>query len=147
MAIDFKGPMERALLKIEKAVVDEINSGVPPPNAPSTVKRKKSSKTLIDSGKMRQHVDHKITGEGLNLRGSVGFFDEENAKKARINEEGATWVKTSKGGSKGMSQEYTLIVIPPRPFLVPGFDKAAPKAADEMAEEILAQIERDLRRR
>lgn len=130
MAIDFKGPMERALLKIEKAVVDEINSGVPPPNAPSTIKAKKSSKTLIDSGKMRQHVDHKITGEGLNLRGSVGFFDEENAKKARINEDG------TKDGR-----------IPPRPFLVPGFDKAAPKAADEMAEEILAQIERDLRRR
>ena len=130
MAIDFRGPMERALLKIEKAVVDEINSGVPPPNAPSTIKRKKSSKTLIDSGKMRQHVDHKITGEGLNLKGSVGFFDEENAKKARINEEG------TKDGR-----------IPPRPFLVPGFDKAAPKAADEMAEEILAQIERDLRRR
>jgi len=130
MAIDFRGPMERALLKIEKAVVDEINSGVPPPNAPSTIKRKKSSKTLIDTGKMRQHVDHKITGEGLNLKGSVGFFDEENAKKARINEEG------TKDGR-----------IPPRPFLVPGFDKAAPKAADEMAEEILAQIERDLRRR
>ena len=122
--------MERALLKIEKAVVDEINSGVPPPNAPSTIKRKKSSKTLIDSSEMLKHVDHKITGEGLNLKGSVGFFDEENAKKARINEEG------TKDGR-----------IPPRPFLVPGFDKAAPKAADEMAEEILAQIERDLRRR
>lgn len=130
MAIDFRGPMERALLKIEKAVVDEINSGVPPPNAPSTIKRKKSSKTLIDSSEMLKHVDHKITGEGLNLKGSVGFFDEENAKKARINEEG------TKDGR-----------IPPRPFLVPGFDKAAPKAADEMAEEILAQIERDLRRR
>ena len=130
MTIDFKGPMERALLKIEKAVVDEINSGVPPPNAPSTIKRKKSSKTLIDSSEMLKHVDHKITGEGLNLKGSVGFFDEENAKKARINEEG------TKDGR-----------IPPRPFLVPGFDKAAPNAADEMAEEILAQIERDLRRR
>jgi len=130
MAIDFRGPMERALLKIEKAVVDEINSGVPPPNAPSTIKRKKSSKTLIDSSEMLKHVDHKITGEGLNLKGSVGFFDEENAKKARINEEG------TKDGR-----------IPPRPFLVPGFDKAAPNAADEMAEEILAQIEMDLRRR
>jgi len=130
MAIDFKGPMERALLKIEAQVVVQIDSNTPPPNKPSTIKRKKSSKTLIDTGKMRQHVDHKITGEGLNLKGSVGFFDEENAKKARINEEG------TKDGR-----------IPPRPFLVPGFDKAAPKAADEMAEEILAQIERDLRRR
>ena len=130
MANDFRGPMERALLKIEAQVVVQIDSNTPPPNKPSTIKRKKSSKTLIDSGKMRQHVDHKITGEGLNLKGSVGFFDEENAKKARINEEG------TKDGR-----------IPPRPFLVPGFDKAAPKAADEMAEEILAQVERDLRRR
>jgi len=130
LTIDFKGPMERALLKIEKAVVDEINSGVPPPNAPSTVKRKKSSKTLIDKGKMRGHVDHRITGEGLNLKGSVGFYDEENAKKARINSEG------TKDGR-----------IPPRPFLEPAFDKAAPGAADEMAEEILAQVEKELRRR
>ena len=130
MPIAFKGPMERALLKIEAQVVVQIDSNTPPPNKPSTIKRKKSSKTSIDKGKMRQHVDHKITGEGLNLKGSVGFFDEENAKKARINEEG------TKDGR-----------IPPRPFLVPGFDKAAPKAADEMAEEILAQIERDLRRR
>ena len=130
MAIDFRGPMERALLKIEAQVVVQIDSNTPPPNKPSTIKRKKSSKTLIDTGKMRQHVDHKITGEGLNLKGSVGFFDEENAKKARINEEG------TKDGR-----------IPPRPFLVPGFDKAAPNAADEMAEEILAQVERDLRRR
>jgi len=130
MAIDFRGPMERALLKIEAQVVVQIDSNTPPPNAPSTVKRKKSSKTLIDSSEMLKHVDHKITGEGLNLKGSVGFFDEENAKKARINEEG------TKDGR-----------IPPRPFLVPGFDKAAPNAADEMAEEILAQVERDLRRR
>ena len=130
MAIDFRGPMERALLKIEPQVVVQIDSNTPPPNKPSTIKRKKSSKTLIDSSEMLKHVDHKITGEGLNLKGSVGFFDEENAKKARINEEG------TKDGR-----------IPPRPFLVPGFDKAAPKAADEMAEEILAQVERDLRRR
>jgi len=130
MALDFKGPMERALLKIEKQVVVQINSNTPPPNAPRTVKRKKSSKTLIDSGKMRGHVDHRIVGEGLNLKGSVGFFDEENAKKARINEEG------TKDGR-----------IPPRPFLEPAFDKAAPGAADEMAEEILAQVEKELRRR
>ena len=130
MAIDFRGPMERALLKIEAQVVVQIDSNTPPPNKPSTIKRKKSSKTLIDSSEMLKHVDHKITGEGLNLKGSVGFFDEENAKKARINEEG------TKDGR-----------IPPRPFLVSGFDKAAPKAADEMAEEILAQVERDLRRR
>jgi len=66
--------MERALLKIEAAVVKKIQSGVPPPNAPSTIKQKRSSKTLIDTGEMMRHVDHRITGEGISLRGEVGFL-------------------------------------------------------------------------
>jgi len=127
MAIDFRGPMERALLKIEKAVVDEINSGVPPPNAPSTIKAKKSSKTLIDSGEMLKHVDHKITGQGANLAGEVGFFDEENAEKARWNEYG------TKDGH-----------IPARPFLRPAWDKSSEDAIDQMAEEVFAQVEKEL---
>ena len=127
MAVDFRNPLERALLKIEAGVVKEILSGVPPPNTPSTIKRKKSSKTLIDKGKMLQHVDHRITGDGADLKGSVGFYDEENAEKARINEEG------TKDGR-----------IPPRPFLLPGFDKTAEGAAEDMAEEIFAQVEKEL---
>ena len=127
MAIDFRGPMERALLKIEKAVVDEINSGVPPPNAPSTIKAKNSSKTLVDSGEMRNHVDHKITGEGMLLRGEVGFFDEKNAEKAQWNEYG------TRDGH-----------IPPRPFLRPAYDKSVGGAIDEMAEEVFAQVEKEL---
>jgi len=119
--------MERALLKIEKAVVDEINSGVPPPNAPSTIKAKGSSKTLVDSGEMRNHVDHKITGEGMLLRGEVGFFDEKNAEKAQWNEYG------TRDGH-----------IPPRPFLRPAYDKSVGGAVDEMVEEVFAQVEKEL---
>lgn len=129
--------MERALLKIEAAVVKKIQSGVPPPNAPSTIKRKKSSKTLIDSGEMMRHVSHKISGEGINLRGEVGFFDEENAKKARINEEGASWTIDTKKGS-------TQITIPARPFLRPAYDESSPAALDELAEDIYKQVEREL---
>ncbi len=136
--IDFRGPMERALLKIEAAVVKKIQSGVPPPNAPSTIKQKRSSKTLIDTGEMIQHVDHRITGEGIALRGEVGFFDEENAKKARINEEGATWSVSKKNGGE------TTITIPARPFLRPAYDESAPKALDDMAQEIFKQVEKTL---
>lgn len=144
--IDFYGPCERALLKIEAAVVKKITSNVPPPNAPSTIKRKKSSKTLVDSGEMMRHVDHRITGDGINLKCEVGFFDEENAKKARINEEGAKWivVTRSKDNADEMHQGMTLITIPARPFLRPAYDETAPEALDQMAEEIFKQVEQEL---
>lgn len=144
--IDFRGSMERCLLKIEKAVVDKINSGVPPPNAPSTIKAKKSSKTLVDSGEMLKHVDHKITGAGMNISGEVGFFDEENAKKALINEYGASWVTTTKGKDNfdDMHQGYTQMVIPARPFLRPAWDESSEEAIDQMAEEVFAQVEKEL---
>jgi HK97 gp10 family phage protein len=121
--IDFKGPHERALIKIENAIVKKMLSNVPPPNAESTIKKKKSSKTLIDTGEMLGHVTHRITEGESGLVGEVGIFDEENSKKALANEFG-TWN------------------IPPRPFLRPAFDETAPKAAEEMADEIYKQIEK-----
>jgi len=141
--------MERALLKIEKAVVDEINSGVPPPNAPSTIKAKNSSKTLVDSGEMRNHVDHKITGEGILLRGEVGFFDEKNAEKAQWNEYGtrdkAEFIDEMDAEKAQLDEHDTRgWHIPPRPFLRPAYDKSADGAIDEMAEEVFAQVEKEL---
>jgi hypothetical protein len=41
-------------------IQDSINSNIPPANAPSTVKQKGSSKTLIDTGAMRQGVTHEL---------------------------------------------------------------------------------------
>lgn len=40
----------------------KIRSNVPPPNAPSTVARKGSNKTLIDTGRLRQSIDYTIRG-------------------------------------------------------------------------------------
>ena len=54
----------------ERAVGDvrrKIGGRVPPPNAPSTIRRKKSSMPLIDSGHLRQSIDHVVVkgdGEG-----------------------------------------------------------------------------------
>ena len=125
--IDFKGPHERALIKIENAVVKKMLSGVPPPNAESTIRKKGSSKTLVDTGEMVGHVTHLQTEEGDLLSGEVGFFDEELAKRAAINEFGT-------GDGR----------VPARPFVRPAFDETAQKAADEMADEIYKQIEEKL---
>ena len=74
MIADVKGEMEavakqanrrevsaaQALKKIglfgEKSIQEAITDGMYEPDAPSTVRRKKSSKPLIDTGKMRQSV-------------------------------------------------------------------------------------------
>jgi len=122
MAIDFKGPHERALIKLENAVVRKILSNVPPPNAPATVAKKHSSKTLIDSSEMLGHVTHRQTEEEGVLHGEVGIFDEEIAKRAEWNEHGTDR-------------------IPARPFLRPAIDETIEAAAEQMAEEIFKQIE------
>lgn len=45
-------------------IQDQIANNTPPPNAASTVKRKGSSRTLIDTGRMRQSVTWAIDGAG-----------------------------------------------------------------------------------
>ncbi len=42
-----------------------ISDNIPPPNAPSTIKKKGSSRTLIDSGKMRNSVTYKIVNKNV----------------------------------------------------------------------------------
>lgn len=48
--------MKAAALKGEAIVRLEIDAIKEPPNAPATIKAKKSSKPLIDSGDMRKYV-------------------------------------------------------------------------------------------
>ena len=62
----YKGTSDvKTSLKIigEKIVADDqkkIRSNVPPPNKPSTVRRKKSSKTLIDTGQLLGSIKYKV---------------------------------------------------------------------------------------
>jgi hypothetical protein len=145
--IDFKGPHERALTKIETAIVTKALSNVPPPNAPSTIRQKGSSKTLVDTGEMVGHVTHRQTDQGGQIIGEVGIFDENIAKRALINEFGVPWGHQPhpRNDAENREEEETREwFIPPRPFLRPAFDEAAPKAADEMVEEIWKQIEKEM---
>lgn len=48
--------------KIADGLVAKIESNLPPPNAPETIARKKSSKTLIDTGQIKNSVDWEIKG-------------------------------------------------------------------------------------
>jgi len=57
-ALQALGAMQKGLIQ------DTIRSGDFAPNAPSTVKRKKSSKPLIDTGRMRQSVSFTIRPKG-----------------------------------------------------------------------------------
>lgn len=48
--------------KIADGIVAKIESNLPPPNAESTIARKGSSTTLIDSAQMKNSVDWEIMG-------------------------------------------------------------------------------------
>ena len=59
-----KGAGDAFLNKIGLKIVGEVQariaSSIPPPNAPSTVKRKGSSTTLIDTGQLRSSITHRV---------------------------------------------------------------------------------------
>lgn len=55
-----EGELNRLGLVAQSDVQQTIGSNLPPPNAPATVAKKKSSKTLIDTGEMRQKVTYDV---------------------------------------------------------------------------------------
>lgn len=62
--IDGTMPMKRALgivgAKVVGDVQKKISSGIEPPLTEETIKRKKSSKPLIDTGQLRQSIDYEV---------------------------------------------------------------------------------------
>lgn len=49
-------------------IQDAIAEGVPPPNAPSTIARKGSSKPLVDTGHLRQSITYQVERPTLAAR-------------------------------------------------------------------------------
>ncbi len=45
-----------------KQMVSKINAGISPANAPSTIRRKKSSKPLIDTGQLKGAISFRVKG-------------------------------------------------------------------------------------
>lgn len=50
-------------LKHQDQIKDKIGSNMPPPNAPATIEAKGSSKTLIDTGAMKNSVHYLVRGK------------------------------------------------------------------------------------
>ncbi len=63
-----KLPLEKGLALIgERAAADvrrTVTSGVPPPNAPSTIAAKGSSKPLVDTGQLLRSIAYEVVPEG-----------------------------------------------------------------------------------
>jgi len=49
--------------KVKNDIKDKILSNIPPPNAVSTLKRKKGTKTLIDTGAMLNSVTYQVSND------------------------------------------------------------------------------------
>jgi hypothetical protein len=98
--MDFSDELEQAADQFKTAIVEFIDSSMPPPNAPSTIAKKGHGRTLIDSERMRNSVERRVDKGSLE----VGIFDPEVA-------EYAFWVHD---GTKR---------IPPRPFLAQAVDE------------------------
>lgn len=52
-------------------VQEKISSGVPPENAPSTIRAKGSSRTLVDTGQLRQSITYEVHPEGFAASAEV----------------------------------------------------------------------------
>lgn len=80
---------EQLGMDLENAIRNKILSGVPPPNAPATIKAKGSSHTLIDQGTLLDSIEHtvEITPELTTVKAGV-LREDEVAEIACYNEYG-----------------------------------------------------------
>ena len=67
LVVDGKLTREQALnqlgLRFQAQVIDRINSNIPPPLAPATIKRKGSSLALVDTGQLKSSITYRIEQE------------------------------------------------------------------------------------
>lgn len=63
---------ERIALAFEGSMKQRISRGIPPPNAPSTIARKGSSKPLIDTGQLRNAIRARAEIEMAGATGGAG---------------------------------------------------------------------------
>ena len=124
---------------LKKEIVLKIKSDIPPPNAPSTIKAKGSSHTLIDTGNMWESVDYQILSEEEDsMDVAVGIFEEGIATYAIANEYGSTRTVTTrlKDNPSDMHQGYSIITIPERSFMRSTYDENIEEIMDRVSEAV-----------
>jgi len=128
--------MYNAGMNLRNNIVDNINSNIPPPNAPSTIRHKKSSHTLVDTGHMMDSVDvRRMSSDGSAADIAVGIFDEGVARYAIANEFGSSRMVTTYSENE-MHQGYSMIIIPERNFMRTAYDKNIDEILDKAGKEI-----------
>lgn len=107
---------------IKSLIVAAIDEGVPPPNAPSTIAKKGFDHPLVETGEMRDNIEAHVDllPDGFKIR--VGFYGEENAKKALINNYGVPGK------------------IPARPFVTATIDENMAAIVEMAANELIDKI-------
>ena len=136
---EVKQVVKKAGVNLRNEIVKKIHSNIPPPNAPSTIKAKGSSKTLIDTGEMWRSVDSQVIQEDEStIDVAAGIFEEEIAKYAIANEYGSVRTVTTKNkdNKDEMHQGFSIIVIPERSFMRSAYDQNIEDLMNSMSEEI-----------
>jgi len=116
--LDTETDFQKTAEFVKGLILDAIDSGFSPPNAPSTIAKKGFDHPLIETGDMRDSLEARVEGRKIH----VGFFDEENAKKAVINNYGI------------------LGKIPARPFMEQPIDENLDAIAEVATGELLERI-------
>lgn len=119
--MNFEDELMVAGEKLRELMVARIDSNVPPPNAPATVRRKGHGLTLRDTFAYRESIECR-TGESFV---EVGVFDPDVARYVFYNEHG-----TSR--------------IPPRPVFGPVFDGPGQKVIEELEAAIADMFLREI---
>jgi hypothetical protein len=109
--------------EFENLIRKKIMSNVPPPNAPTTIKAKGSSTTLIDTTNMITNVSNQVENRGSKIIVTAGIFDEEVAGYAAANEYGVSWEKRPRKKEQEEEEEAREWFIPPRSFIRSTFDE------------------------
>ncbi len=134
--------LKRATLKNALLLVREIKLGIRSqapggksfaPLAQSTIRRKGSSKALIDTGFLINAITQKIIAEGAFvglLRGTVNKDGDDMVNIGAVMEYGAT-IQHPNGAT---------IVIPPRPFLHPVMEKHRKQVVENYREAIRSAL-------
>ena len=136
---EVKTVVKKAGVNLRNEIVKKIHSNIPPPNAPSTIKAKKSSKTLIDTGEMWRSVDTQVIQEDEStIDVASGIFESEIVKYAIANEYGSVRTVTTKNkdNKDEMHQGFSVIVIPERSFMRSAYDQNIEDLINSMSEEI-----------
>jgi hypothetical protein len=140
---EIKNACLNAGMDLRNKIVLKINSNIPPPNAPSTVKKKGSSKTLVDNSTMINSVDVQVIEEtNGSAEIAVGIFDEGVAQYAIANEYGAVINRTSTNAFSDnpdeMHQGFTSyqIVIPERSFIRSSYDENIDQIVNNLTSDI-----------